>query len=47
VARASADVVWQLELLLLRSFVGGTTEGEDAPPLLWFQLLRDNRDFLT
>jgi hypothetical protein len=46
VASARAEVVLQLALLLLRSFVGGTGEGE-VPPLLWFQLLRDNKDFLT
>jgi hypothetical protein len=40
VARASAEVVLQLVLLLLRSFVDRTTEGEELP------LLRDNRDFL-
>jgi hypothetical protein len=40
VARASAEVVLQLVLLLLRSFVGRTIEGEEPP------LLRDSRDFL-
>jgi hypothetical protein len=47
VARASGDVVRQLAVLLLRSFVGGAAEGVEAPPLLWFQLLRERRDFLT
>jgi hypothetical protein len=41
VARTRADVVLQLVLLLLRSFMGATGEGEAAP------LLRDIRDFLT